>query len=68
MDDDLNLREIHAEKPFGLNHFEALVHERGGVNGDALAHLPIGMREGLFWRDLFELRDGSFAERASGGG
>ena len=42
-----NLRGGQVEQPFGLNHFQALVHQRGRVNGNLGSHLPIGVFQGL---------------------
>ena len=59
MNHDVNFVEIHAEKPARFDHFETLVHERGGVDGDALAHFPVGVRQGLLGRHFCQLRGGS---------
>ena len=68
MDHDVDFVEVHAEEPFGFDHFEAFVHHGGGIDGDALAHLPVWMLQGLFGADLRKLAEGRLAERAAGGG
>ena len=68
MDDHVNFVEVHAEEPARFDHFEALVHERGGVDGDALAHFPVGMRQGLLGRHFCELGGGGRPKRAAGSG
>ena len=40
MDDDVDLVGGKAEQPVRLDHLEALVHQRRGVDGDLAAHLP----------------------------
>ena len=42
---DLGRRQI--EQPAGLDHLEALIHERGAIDGDAVSHLPCRMIQGL---------------------
>ena len=37
---DLDLRRRQAEQPVRLDHLEALVHQRGRVDGDLRPHLP----------------------------
>ncbi len=58
----------HAEEPVRFDDFEAFVHQGGGIDGDALAHLPIWMRQGLFWCDARKFRERQFAKRATRGG
>ncbi len=43
MDDDLDLVHGHVEEPFGLDHLQALVEERGAIDGDFPSHGPGGM-------------------------
>src|SRR5277367_6364053 len=62
MDHHVNFVEAHAEEPLGFDDFEAFVHHGGGINGDALAHLPIWMRQGLFWCDLGKFGQRQFAK------
>ena len=47
MNDDVDLVGAHVEEPAGFNDLEALVHHGGGVDGDAVAHFPVGMSESL---------------------
>ena len=68
MNDDVDLIGAHAEKPARLDDFETLVDHGGGIDGDAVAHLPVGMGEGLFGSDGGEIFQGRFAEGAAGGG
>ena len=68
VDDDVNLIGAHAEEPAGFNDFEAFVHHGGGVDGDAIAHFPVGMGESLIDGDAGEVVDGCFTEGAAGGG
>ncbi len=68
MDDDINFRERNIEKPASFDHFEAFVHQRGGIDGDALAHLPFGMVEGLFGSGVGDGRERSAAKWAAAGG
>jgi hypothetical protein len=42
----------HVKEPARLDHFEALVHERRGIDADLAAHVPLGMRDGLLGRDV----------------
>ena len=48
VDDDIDASHFDIEEPAGLDHFEAFVEERGGVDGDFAAHVPRGVFEGLF--------------------
>ena len=68
MKDDVDLLGTHVEEPVGFDDFEPFVHHGGGINGDAVAHFPVGMCEGLVDGDVGELREWRFAERATGGG
>jgi len=61
----VNFVEAHVEKPAGFDDFEALVHHCGGIYGDALPHLPIWMRQSLFWCDLRKTGQWQFPERAA---
>src|SRR5580704_1031147 len=65
-DADLFWRKI--EEAAGYDDLEALVHHGGGVDGDALAHDPGGMLEGLLGGDVIEGGEGCVAEGATGGG
>ena len=68
MDDDVDLVGSDAEEPAGFDDFETLIHHGGGIDGDAVAHFPVGVGEGLIDGDVGELVDGRFAEWAAGGG
>ena len=68
MSDDFDLIRANIEEPVRLDDLEAFVHHRGGIDGDAVAHPPVGMRQGLLGRNVGELRERSFAERAAGRG
>ena len=48
MDDNVDLVGADTEEPAGFDDLEAFVHHGGGINGDAVAHAPVGMGEGLF--------------------
>ena len=50
MDDHVDAVHVDAEEPAGLDHFQALVEERGGVDGDLAAHVPGRMFERLLRR------------------
>ena len=47
MDDDVDLVVIDPEQLVGLDHLQALVHQRARVDGDLRPHLPGGMGERL---------------------
>src|SRR3984957_7638262 len=68
MDCDTDLFWRKAEESAGFDHLEALVHHGGGVDGDALAHDPGGVFEGLGRGDVLEVSEGGVAEGATGGG
>src|SRR5579859_390803 len=68
MDNHVNLIRAHAEEPARLDDLETFVHHGGGIDGDAVAHFPVGMGEGLFGSYGFELREGRFAKWPAAGG
>ncbi len=68
MDGGADLGGGKGEEAAGLDDLEALVHHGGGVDGDALAHDPGGVFEGLLWGDVLEVGEGGVAEGATGGG
>jgi hypothetical protein len=68
MDDDVDLIGTDTKKPAGFDDLKPLVHHGGGIDGDAVAHAPVGMSQGLGGSDGFEGLEGRFAERATGGG
>src|SRR5271170_7349436 len=68
VDCDADLGGRKVEEAAGFDDFEALVHHGGGVDGDALAHDPGGVFEGLGGGYAVEVGQGGVAERATGGG
>jgi hypothetical protein len=68
MDDDIDLIGADAKEPASFDDLEALVHHGGGIDGDAVAHAPVGMREGLFDSNVGEIFDGRLAKRTAGSG
>ena len=52
----LDLRGIHIEEPFGLDHFQAFVDQGGRVDGDLGTHSPGGMAQGVLRRHILEVR------------
>ena len=57
-----------AEQVVGLDHLEALVHQRRRVDRDLAAHRPRRVLERLLDRHGVQLRARAAAERAAGGG
>ena len=47
VDDDVDPGHLDIEEPARLDHLQPLVEERGGIDGDLLAHVPCGMPERL---------------------
>ena len=47
VDNSCNLLKRQIVQPHCLDHFQALVHERGAVDGDLRAHCPVRMFQGL---------------------
>src|ERR1700751_2917020 len=68
MDDDIDLIGADTKEPASFDDLEALVHHGGGIDGDAVAHAPVGVGEGLFDGNVGEIFDGHFAKRAAGSG
>jgi hypothetical protein len=68
MNDDVDLIGTQVEEPARFDDFEAFVHQGGGIDGDAVAHFPVGMGESLLDGDVSELRERRFAEGATGSG
>src|SRR2546422_6480716 len=48
----VDLVRAHPKEPACFDDFEAFVHHRGRINGDAVSHAPVGMRKRLFDRDV----------------
>ena len=65
---DVDLVEGDAEQLVGLDHLEALVHERRRVDGDLGAHVPGGVAQRVGDGDLLELLAGEAPERTAAGG
>ena len=61
--DHLDLVVRRAEQLVGLDHLEALVHQRAGVDGDLRTHLPRRMGQRLVDTDVGQLVGGPAAER-----
>ena len=57
-----------AEQLVGLDHLEALVHQRRRVDGDLRTHRPGGMGQGVVDGDVGQLGLGAAAERPAGRG
>ena len=68
MHDDVDLRRTRAEQPVRLDHFEALVHERGRIYRNLAAHAPVWMCTRLVRRDRRQFVAFFAAERAAGRG
>ena len=74
MDDRLRVHEhlyllhVHAEQPFGLDDLEAFVHVRCGIDGDFVAHLPVGVTQRIGSRGFAYLLHRPGAERSAAAG
>ena len=70
MDEDIKLFQTNRKKVKRLNQFKALVHHRCGIDADLCTHVPIGMRNGLRWRNIphFLKREGTEGSAACGQG
>ena len=68
VDGGLHLRRRQGEEAAGLDDLEALVHQGGGVDRDALTHDPGGVFERLLGGDVLEVAEWGVAEGATGGG
>jgi hypothetical protein len=68
MNDYFNFRGGNVEQPAGFNDFEALVHQRGGIDSDTASHFPGGMIERLLDSDGVKIGFGRVQERTAGGG
>ena len=66
--DDVDAVVGRAEQVVGLDHLEALVHQRRRVDRDLAAHRPRRVPQRLLDRDVLELGARAAAERAAGGG
>ena len=68
MNHHIHLRRSEIEQPAGLDHLEAFVHQSGGIDGDAVAHLPCWMIQGLRRRHKSQIARRGIAERTARGG
>ena len=64
----LDALQRDVEEPLGLDNFQALVHQRGAVDGNLGAHLPVGMAKCLGKGHLLQLLARVAAERPSRSG
>src|SRR5215831_3884415 len=62
MDDHADLVGRHVEQAARFDYLETLVHQRGRVDRNALAHLPSGMVESLLDGDAGEVAPRSVQE------
>src|SRR5438445_13262691 len=67
MDDHLDALHLDAKKPVRLNHFQALVEQRRGIDGDFWSHVPGWMLERLFWCNRIKIFSRRFAKRPARG-
>ena len=67
MDHHLDGIEADPKERVRLDHLEALVHERRGVNGDLRAHAPGRVRQRILHADVSQLVRRGGAERTTGG-
>ena len=56
MHNHLHFRGRQIKQAARLDDLEAFVHQGSGINGDALAHLPSGVIQRFFHRDIGKLR------------
>src|SRR5579875_1259176 len=68
VDEDLDLVLAQAEEMAGLDHLKAFVHQSGGIEADAAAHVPGGMAEGILEGGGAELLGRPAQKGAAGGG
>src|SRR5260370_2197985 len=68
MDDNIHLVRAHAKKPASLDYLETLVHHRCGIDGDAVSHAPVGMRESLLGSDVRQPSEERLSKRTAGRG
>lgn len=47
VDDNVNVVIVNTKQVVRLDHLQTLVHQGGGINGDLLAHAPVGVGDGL---------------------
>jgi hypothetical protein len=68
MNEDIDLVWANVEEPTGFDDFEAFIHHGGGIDGNAVAHAPVGVGQGLVDGNVFHFRKRRFPERATRGG
>src|SRR5260370_36222783 len=68
MNDDVDLVRAHAKKPARLDHFKTLVHHRCRIDGNAVSHAPVGVRESLLGSDVCQPSEGRLSKRPARGG
>jgi hypothetical protein len=68
MHHDVDLVQPEPEQQVRLDHLQALVHQGGGVDRDQRPHLPGGMGQGLFRRDVGQGLAAPAAEGPAAGG
>ena len=68
MHDDLDLVRCHPEQPFRLDHLEALIHHRSGIDRDLGTHRPVRMLQRLRFRHMRQLLERLAPERTTRGG
>src|SRR6266568_524883 len=66
--DDVDAARLDVEEPARLDHLEALVHERRRVDGDLVAHRPVGVLQGAGRRHRGQLPGRDGPERTAGRG
>ena len=64
---DLDLRRVKVKQPLGFDEFQTLIHQGRRVDRDLIAHVPVGMLEGIGSTNGFQLCLGLAEERTAGG-
>ena len=64
---DLDFFRRQAKEPYGLDEFQTLVHQGGGVDGDLRAHIPVGVFKGVCTGLAAQLLGGHTEEGTAGG-
>ena len=65
MNHHFDLLAVNSKQPVRFDDFEPFVHHGGGIDGDAVAHPPVGMRQSLFRSDVGELLERCLSKRAT---
>src|SRR5438067_798665 len=63
VDDDLDTAHLDAEKPVRLDHFQAFVEQRCGIDGNLRSHVPGRVFQRLLWCNGIELRSRRLSKR-----